>query len=134
MARHTWAGVSGMSACRTPYGRSASMTALTTAGGDPTGGDPPTPVAPVRRRGDGGADLPGRALQRGRQQVVHERAAQAVAVGVEGDGLHQRHPDPVGEAAVHLTLDDHRVETPPAVVHCDEPADIDLAGARIHVD
>src|SRR5512136_1839900 len=53
IARHTWAGVSGMSACRTPYGRSASMTALTTAGGDPTVADSPTPLAPMGWCGDG---------------------------------------------------------------------------------
>src|SRR5215831_17514588 len=53
MARHTWAGVSGMSACRTPYGRSASMTALTTAGGDPTVADSPTPFAPIGWWGHG---------------------------------------------------------------------------------
>jgi hypothetical protein len=53
MARHTWAGVSGMSACRTPYGRSASMTALTTAGGEPTVAYSPTPLAPIGWCGDG---------------------------------------------------------------------------------
>ena len=53
MARHTWAGVSGMSAWRTPNGSSASMTALTTAGGEPTVADSPTPLAPSGWCGDG---------------------------------------------------------------------------------
>ncbi len=53
MARHTAAGVSGMSACRTPYGLSASSTALTTAAGDPTVADSPTPLAPIGWCGDG---------------------------------------------------------------------------------
>src|SRR5580704_4989476 len=53
MARQTWAGVSGMSACRTPYGRRASITALTTAGGEPTVADSPTPLAPIGWCGDG---------------------------------------------------------------------------------
>jgi hypothetical protein len=42
--RHTCAGVSGMSAWRMPYGFSASTTALTTAAGDPTVADSPTPL------------------------------------------------------------------------------------------
>src|SRR5271165_5316958 len=58
MARQTWAGVSGMSACRTPYGRSASITALTTAGGDPTVADSPTPLAPRGWCGDGVTVMP----------------------------------------------------------------------------
>ena len=36
-----------MSACRTPYGSSASMIAFTTAGGEPTVADSPTPLAPI---------------------------------------------------------------------------------------
>ena len=52
---------------------------------------------------------------------------------VERDDLHQRHPDPVGQAAVHLTLDDHRVDPHPAVVHRDEPAHLDHAGAGVDV-
>ena len=49
IALHTFAGVSGMSACRTPNGRSASSTELTIAGGDPTVADSPTPLAPIAR-------------------------------------------------------------------------------------
>src|SRR5690606_23071673 len=51
--RQTFAGVSGMSACRTPYGRSASTTALTIAAGEPTVADSPTPLAPSGWCGDG---------------------------------------------------------------------------------
>src|SRR5690606_18520350 len=47
MDRHTFAGVSGMSACVIPYGASASTTALTTAAGEPTVADSPTPLAPI---------------------------------------------------------------------------------------
>ena len=53
---------------------------------------------------------------------------------VEGDQLHQRHPDAVGEAAVDLALDDHRVDARAAVVDRDEAPHRDLAGARIDVD
>src|SRR5262249_35432962 len=53
MADHTLAGVNGMSACLTPYGLSASITALTTAAGDPTVADSPTPLAPIGWCGHG---------------------------------------------------------------------------------
>ena len=53
IADHTLAGVSGMSACRTPNGVSASSTALTTAAGEPTVADSPTPLAPIGWCGDG---------------------------------------------------------------------------------
>ena len=47
IAAHTRAGVQGMSTCSTPWvSYSASMTAFTIAGGDPTLGDSPTPLAP----------------------------------------------------------------------------------------
>jgi len=47
MASQSRDGVSGMSAWRRPYGRRASMTALTTAGGDPTVAHSPMPFAPM---------------------------------------------------------------------------------------
>ncbi len=53
IALHTLAGVSGMSACRTPNGRSASITELTTAGGEPTVAASPIPLAPMGWCGDG---------------------------------------------------------------------------------
>ena len=134
---HTWAGVSGMSAWRTPYGLSASITALTTAGGEPTVADSPTPLTPSGWCGDGVTVSPSSNvghLHRGRQQVVHERPAEAVAVLVERDHLHQRHADAVGETAVDLALDDHRVDARAAVVDGDEPPDLHLPGAGVDVD
>ena len=53
MASHTRAGVHGMSMCVTPKGASASTTALTTAGGEPTVADSPMPFAPIGWCGDG---------------------------------------------------------------------------------
>ena len=53
MAAHTRAGVQGMSMCVTPNGASASTTALTTAGGEPTVADSPMPFAPIGWCGDG---------------------------------------------------------------------------------
>ena len=126
-----------MSAWRTPNGCSASITAFTTAAGDPTVADSPTPLQPSRmvwRWRDRLAQLPLGHFERRRQQVVHERTAEAVAVLVEGDHLHQRHADAVGEATVHLTLDDHRVDARAAVVDGDEAPHLHLPGTRIDVD
>src|ERR1700722_16057255 len=54
IASHTLAGVSGMSACTTPNGASASTTELTTAGGGGAGGGPPGAPAPAGGGGGGG--------------------------------------------------------------------------------
>ena len=43
-------------------------------------------------------------------------------------------PTPVGEAAVDLALDDHRVDPRAAVVDGDEAPHLDLARARVDVD
>ena len=88
----------------------------------------------VRRWGHGEVGLPVGHLDRGGDQVVHQRAAEAVAVLVEGDHLHQRHPDAVGEAAVDLPFDDHRVDPHPAVVDRDEPPHGHLRRAGVDVD
>ena len=77
IAAHTRAGVHGMSMWSTPWvSYSASMTALTIAGGEPTFGrlaDALGAQRVVRARRDGLAELEVRALERGRDQVVHER-------------------------------------------------------------
>ena len=49
------------------------------------------------------------------------------------DQLHQRHADAVGQAAVHLALDDHRVDPHAAVVHRQEAPHGDLAGPGVDV-
>ena len=108
-----------MSMLRTPRCASASITALTYAAGEPTVADSPTPLAPIGWCGDGVhrlEQLERRRLPRGRDQVVHEVGADAVAVLVEGDPLHRRHREALGEAAVDLALDDHRVDPHAAVV------------------
>src|SRR3954453_16713308 len=80
------------------------------------------------------AELEVRALERGRDQVVHERAVQAVAGVVEGDDLHQRDPDTLGKAAVDLAFDDHRVDRHDAVVYRDQAPHLDLGRVRVDVD
>jgi hypothetical protein len=111
--------------------------ALAIAGGAPTVGDSPTPLAPIGWWGDGVIVLPVlplRALDRGRQEVVGERPGQVLAVGVVDDLLVHRRRQAHGQAALDLTLDDHRVDDVAAVVDRDEPADLDLAGAVVDVD
>src|SRR6476469_5620644 len=71
----------------------------------------------MRRRSHGVTGLQVRHLERGRNQVVH-----------------QRHPDPIDDAAVHLTLDDHRVDPGTAVVDREEPTHLYHRGAGIDVD
>ena len=46
----------------------------------------------------------------------------------------ERHADAIGQASVHLALNDHRVDAGTAVVDGDEAADLDLGRARINVD
>ena len=126
IARHTAAGVSGMSAWRTwmRVEHGVDDRRRRTHGGRLA--DALRADRVVRRRRDRLAELPARALHRRRQEVVHERAAEVVAALVERHHLHQRHAHAVGEAAVHLALDDHRVDARAAVVDGDEPADLDL--------
>src|ERR1700683_4635485 len=69
-----------------------------------------------------------------RDQVVHQRCPKAVTVLVKGDDLHEGHAHTVCEAAVDLTLDDHRVDAGAAVVDSYEPAHLYLRCAGIHVD
>ena len=81
----------------------------------------------VRRRGDGLVELPGRRLDRRREEVVHERPGEVVAVLVVGDRLVQRRGEAHREPAVDLAVDDHRVDDVAAVVDGDEAPDVDLA-------
>ena len=131
----------GCRACRCGPRRgvscSASMTAFTIAGGEPTFGDSPTPLAPSGWCGQGvtvSPELEVGALERRRDQVVHERRVEAVALLVEADQLHQRDADALGQPAVDLAVDDHRVDPHAAVVHRDEAADRDLGGVGVDVD
>src|SRR6476619_362272 len=88
----------------------------------------------MRRRGDGLLELPGRRLDGCREEIVHERPGEVVAVLVVGDRLVQRRREAHREPAVKLPVDDHRVDDVAAVVDRDEAADVDLAGALVDVD
>ncbi len=110
---------------------------MTTAGGDPTVADSPTPFAPIGWWGDGVTVNPvsqsGTSSALG-MQIVHQRCPEAVAAVVEGDHFHERDADAVGEPAMHLPLDDHRVDADAAVVYGDEPAHGDDGGSGVDID
>ena len=67
----------------------------------------------------------------GRQQVVHERGGDRVAVVVVGEVLEQRAADPLHGAAVDLALHDVRVDHRPAVLAHDVAEQRDGAGGRV---
>ena len=57
-----------------------------------------------------------------------------LAAAVVGAALEQRLADPLGDAAVDLALDDHRVDDGADVVDGPEADDLDAAGLRIDLD
>ena len=111
-----------MSMWRTPRWLSASTTAFCTAGVDPTVADSPMPLAPSGLSGDGvsvcAASNDGNSAALG-MRVVGERRRERVAVVVVDHLLPQRLRDARREPAVHLAVDEHRVEDAAAVVDRD---------------
>src|SRR5437868_4657873 len=97
-----------MSAWRTPNGAKASITAFTTAGGEPTVPDSPTPLPP---RGCGvdvddaeitavGVGQVGRVVhRRGVEVTLHTLGELQIRMGQQGDLLDR---PTVGGAALHL--------------------------------
>jgi len=67
-----------------------------------------------------------------RQGVVHERGGKELAVAV-GRGLGERLPDALGEPAVDLALDDHRVDDGADIVNRVIGDDFGRAGFRVHL-
>src|SRR5882672_2090980 len=74
-----------------------------------------------------------------RQGIVHQRARQELAVVAVHDVLAQDHPEPLGEAAHDLPVDDHGMKLTAAVVHDDVADDrhppglhVDLDDGRVH--
>src|SRR5262245_2285393 len=86
------------------------------------------------RGGAGFVRLPIRSLDGRREQVIHEAALKYVAAFVVLNLLVERRPQPHGQAAVNLPLDDHRVDDVPAVVDGHEPAHLDLSRSIVDVD
>ena len=69
-----------------------------------------------------------------RHAVVHERAGDELAVLVIDRALVQRLADTVGDAAVNLALDDHRIDNNAEVIHGGPGDDLGVAGLRINFD
>src|SRR5258707_3492877 len=67
------------------------------------------------------------------EQVHITGPAKAVPFGIRGDRLYWAHTDPIGDPAVNLALDDHRIDPHAAVVDRDEPADHHLAGPWVDI-
>src|SRR5262249_62047394 len=111
-------------------------------------------AAPRRRRADRtclpaalgaervvGAGLPLVAFGDERRQIVrachrvaHERAAHQLAAAVVGATLEQRLADALGEAAVDLALDDHRIDDGADGVDAPETDDLEAAGVGIDLE
>src|SRR5262249_34454122 len=75
-----------------------------------------------------------RQIVRARHRIVHERAADELAAAVVGARLERRLADALGDAAVDLALDDHRIDDGADVVDAPEPDDLDAAGVRIDLE
>ncbi len=128
---HTRYALCGMSMCVTPRCAKASTTALREARDaahvrrlrHALGAD-----RMVRRGRHGVVGLPLRRLHRRGQEVVHQAVAEVVAVLVERDLLPHRDREGLGQAAVDLAFDDHRVDARAAVVERVEAAHLGLAG------
>ena len=89
----------------------------------------------MMRRGRGGeVDLPMRRFDRGRQEIVHQRRGQHVAFLVVVDLLAHRDAERLGQPAVDLALDDHRVDARAAIVERVEAPHLGLAGVDVDVD
>ena len=104
-----------------PSGRSASITALATAGSDPVQPDSPTPLTPsgLTLLGVGcSAPLMPRQQPGARHVVVHEAAGEQLPrVAIVNHFLAEHLPRPLRDAAVELALDDGMIDHRADVVH-----------------
>ena len=115
-ACHTACAVAGMANSSLPI---ASVMALMTAAGAAMAPASPQPLMPSGfdgAWGDRHVDLERRQVVGARHAVVHERAGDELAVLVVDGAFEQRLADALGDAAVHLALDDHRVDDRAEVV------------------
>ena len=67
-------------------------------------------------------------------RVVHERAGHELAVAVVDRAFQQRLADALRDAAVHLALDDHRIDHDAEVVDRGPAGDLDMAGVGVDLD
>ena len=127
-AAQTACGVAGMAMSSWP---SASVMALITAGGAAMAPASPQPLMPSGLDGQrrlGHADLERRQVVGPRHAVVHVARRHELAVLVVDRAFQQRLADALGDAAMHLALDDHRVDELAEIV--DRRPARDLGDAR----
>ncbi len=79
-------------------------------------------------------DLEIRQVGGARDAVVHERAGRELARGVVLAAFGERLADALREAAMHLAVDDHRIDDLAEIVHRHPFLDLHLAGFRIDLD
>ena len=92
-------------------------------------------AGPVRGRGRRDvADREFRHLRRGRAKIFREGAGDEVAGTIVHQFLVQRRAEPVGEAAVNLPLDDHRIEHRAHIVDRNVFHDLHPAGRAVELD
>ena len=133
-AVHTRAGVIGSSVSRAPV---AAAMALAIAGGAAMTGGSPTPLAPKGPSGAGTSTIRvsiGGTWSVERQRVLGERAAAELAVLVVGELLEQRPADALRGAALHLALDERRVERLADVLRDDMGEQRHVAGLAVDAD
>ena len=73
-------------------------------------------------------------LRASRQEIVGQRRCQRLALRVERHLFEQRRADALRGAAVHLAVDDHRIDQDAGVFDHDVVEDFDAAGFRIDRD
>src|SRR5262249_29524243 len=96
-----------------PSGFTASATPLAMAEGGPDGAALAHAFVAARRQRRGRLEMPERErrqIRRRRQRVVHEAAGEDLARVVVDDPLGESLADALGDRAVNLSLDDHRVD------------------------
>ena len=130
-ARQTTCGVAGMATSSWP---TASVRALMTAGGEAIAPASPQPLMPSGLDGQRVSIVS--TLERGqvvgaRHAIVHEARRQELAVVVVMRAFEQRLTHALGDAAVNLALDDHRIDQLAEVVDRGPPVDRHDAGLRI---
>ena len=82
----------------------------------------------------GRVDLERRQVVGARHGVVHERAGHELAVLVVDRAFEQRLADALRDAAMHLALDDHRIDDDAEIVDRGPADDLGVAGLRIDLD
>ena len=113
------------------------MSALATAGGAPLVPHSPTPLTPSGLNGigrDGFAENHRRHVAGAHDRIVHECAGFDLPVVAVEHLLAQGFAETLGDAAVNLSLDDHRVDDHAAVVDHDEFFQVKLAGVALDAD